>query len=88
MAIHDILTYSPSTDRFMPRNSCGPTSCFLRVPSKYIKIDGRLLSGKFGMQVVETLFRNFVAGNFTDNCDKCWFSSEHNGILHKQNSLC
>jgi hypothetical protein len=35
------------------------------------------------MQVVEMLFRNFVAGNFTDNCDKCWLSSVHNGILHK-----
>jgi len=40
------------------------------------------------MQVVEMLFRNFVDGNFTDNCDKCWFSSEHNGILHKHNFLC
>jgi len=41
------------------------------------------------MQVVEMLFRNFVAGNFTDNCDKCWLSSVHSGILHKHNSsLC
>jgi hypothetical protein len=30
-------------------------------------MDGRLLSGKFGMQVDEMLFRNFVAGNFADN---------------------
>lgn len=85
MLTSDIHTYSPSTVRFMPRNSWGPTSCFLRSPSKYINMAGRLLSGKFGMQVVEMLFRNLVAGNFTDNCNKCWLSTEHNGILHKHN---
>lgn len=86
MLTSDVYTHSPSTVRFMPRSSWGPTSCFLRSPSKYINKAGKLLSGKFGMQVVEMLFRNLVAGNFTDNCDKCWLSSEHNGILHRHNS--
>lgn len=33
------------------------------------------------MQVLETLLRNLVAGNFVANRLICWFNRAHSGIL-------
>ena len=72
----------------IPRKQWGPANCFFISPSQQTKSVGKFLSGQFGIQVVEILFRNFTLGYLADILVIYWLIRAHRGIpcLYKCNT--